>query len=180
MKKCLVVGVVCCLMLVSIPIVVGNENISDEGQIENNGGLIDNIPFRCTRTDMLSVTLNFFLTILNKNNPVTYIGVSYSNRNDVPVTITEHYRIKTKDGRLIFEESWTVPFKLKPNHGMGGQVPIMRHHLEEEDYLRGSFYMTADYHVAEDDSHKTLLFNGYFYNYGAIIFNPNGKDITNT
>ncbi len=178
LKKSMVVGIVFVLMLVSIPNVVSYEIISEEEIPLTTGGLVDNIPIRCHGTYAVEVALNFILTVFEKNNPITYIGVNYANDNDVPITITEHYQITTKDGRTIFDESWTVPFKINPNHAVGGCIPILRRHLVDADYLRGFFYLTADFHIAEDDSHKTLLFYGYFYNFGALIFNRNGRDIT--
>ena len=178
MKKCLVVGVIFCLILVSIPIVVGNENISYEGETVNNKGLMDNINIRCKSTYKSFAMVIFLFKIFNKDCPLPLIDSSYGNDNHKIVSLNEHYRIKTGDGRLIYEENrtfWNIP----PNGiGCHKYIPLLRSHLEEADYLKGPFYMIVDYQVVEDGSHKTLLYRGYFYGIGALLYRQIGIDIT--
>ncbi len=175
-KKGLAIGIICLLMLMSVPMGTSNDVVLIDEKEEplKNGDLIDDVILGCHRT---SFAINLILILMDGGDYGTrYIKFRYNNNNDESITLSIRPRVTTLDGTELFYHTWsrTIP----ANKDYKERIPLTRRHLKDAGYLRGHFNVTLDVYVVDDGSHKTLLYNGFLFNFGALIFNPHGKDIT--
>lgn len=175
------IGIFICTLLISsiiLPVAGATSEIDVKTVITNENGLIDNIyPVHLYGTSWLEIITSVYLTLMTKQeNVVSYINYDLTNRNDVSITVDEHLIITTNDGNTLFDDTYIE--KIPAYSDTGGTTFFNRDVLEEHNYLTGFFKATLEVYIQEDGSHKTLAFNGFFFNYGSIVFNPNGKVIT--
>lgn len=179
-KRGLAVSIICLLMLMSAPVSATNEIPSKNETVLSEGGLIDNVPIACYGARGMGpggIFLNMLLTMTGRNNPLTYISIDMDNNNDVPITFTIYTKIYARDGSQLLGFWFGEPWTLNAHWTLGGGLGVFRHELKEKNYLTGFFKMTLDVNILQDGSHKTILFKGFFFNFGAIIFNSHGTII---
>ncbi len=169
--------VVLSLVLTSFPMVTGenlpvfSENVLVEGKraSANMDKLIDNVEIECVG---LISFLDLLLAILN--NPVYYIRIRISNSNDKAINIKQHITLTAIDGRVLddFDDDISHPI---PREYRVTTLYFTRYDWQDFDYMWGRFNITLEFRILEDASGLKLVFHGFIFNIGAIIFNPKGE-----
>ena len=176
------VGFFICMLLIGtaiLPLASAINDVDKELYSTTEGDLIDNIyPVHLYGTDLFEIIVSLYLTLRNEQeNVVPYLNIDLTNRNEISITIDEHLIITNRDGNTIFDDMYTE--KIPAYWSTGGSPYLINHDvLKEHNYLTGFFKATLELFIKEDGSHKTIAFNGFFFNYGSIVLNPEGKVIT--
>lgn len=155
MKKAIAVGVISLLLLVSIPMVSG-----DDSSIPlNNGGLVDNVKLTVEKSHWLQTLLRgsvFKVKLWNQNN----CTVNYYLEVDVT----------SRKGDVIFKrENHLVHPSLEPYipHEWGFWYYIQ---FRQQGFLFGFFDINVRIQLIEDASIKTLTAHGFIFGISAIIW----------
>ncbi len=169
--------VVLSLVLTSFPMVTGenlqvvSENVLVEGKRASTSmdKLIDNVEIKCIG---LLCFVDLLLAILNW--PVFYIRTRVRNNNDKPIHIKQHITLTAQDGRVLddFDNDFSDP--LLTNCTLT-TLYFTRYDWQRYDYMWGRFNITLVIRLLEDASGLKLVFHGFIFNIGAIIFNPEGE-----
>ncbi len=137
----------------------------------NMDKLIDNVEIECVG---LISFLDLLLAILN--NPVYYIRIRISNSNDKAINIKQHITLTAIDGRVLDDFDLDIPFPVPRDHRVTTLL-FTRYDWQDFDYMWGRFNITLVIRLVEDASGVKLVFHGFIFNIGAIIFNPKGEVI---
>jgi hypothetical protein len=174
-RKALTVSIICLFLLMSVPVISSSEMpvINEKSELLNKGGLIDNVPITC-RGIYLEQILEAILWI-----PVFYIHFMYENNNDIPISINQHVTVTGRDGQILYDYDHNYPFKLNA-HWSGDSQFMRRIELKNIGYMFGPIDITFYFKIPDDNSSVTLLFHGFIFNIGAVIFNRNGEKIEST
>ena len=133
-------------------------------------GLIDNVITECYGTYLTDIPL-ILLGI-----GVNYIRIEQKNYNEIPVYIDISVELKTHNGKVLTEFDHVRGFQTA-GPGMTSLCLFTRYDWKYFNYRFGYFDITLDVTIREDGSHETLLFNGFVYGCGAVIFNPAGEKL---
>jgi len=163
LRKGLTVGVICLLILVSVP------NISSyDKTLEpvNTEGLIDNIDIYCRGPYLFQIIIRECV-----------FTVSFLNENNVPIDLKLCVNVTTRDGTLLFIEG--APFYyygLPPNHEGNMQYQTFRD-FRKAGHLFGFFDINVYFRVRNDGSERKEVFHGFIFGISAVILNPEGEVI---
>ncbi|MFO7677740.1 MAG: hypothetical protein R6V50_05095, partial [Thermoplasmatota archaeon] len=109
------------------------------------------------------------------NVPVPYLRVRFSNRNDIAIHYIEEYTLETRVGRVLYER--TFDGSMPPNFTTQVQLGTRHQWLRDFNYRFGFFNLTFGLYIKNDGSYTKLVFNGFVFGCGAMIFNPSGEKI---
>jgi hypothetical protein len=174
-SKWLVFGIICLFLLTSVPVMSSSEMplIDEKNEPVKKGGLIDNVSNECYGTYLTDIP--FILLGIRVN----YIRIEHKNYNEIPVYIDIHVKLETRNGRLLIEFDHDREFQTD-GPGMTSLCLFTRYDWKYFKYRFGSFDITLDVTIREDGSHETLVFHGFIYGVGVVIFNPKGEIIETT
>jgi hypothetical protein len=133
--------------------------------------LIDNV-----NIEYVGVIFLVDLLVAMLNLPVFYTRTRVMNRNDDSIHIKQHITLTAKDGTVLDEFDDDVSFGLKSG-SMITTLYFTRYDWQRYGYMWGGFDLTLDLRIVEDGSGIKLVFHGFIFNIGAVIFNPKGEVI---
>ncbi|MBN1861366.1 MAG: hypothetical protein JW840_07900 [Candidatus Thermoplasmatota archaeon] len=163
-RKGSAVIIICVLLLMSVPVMASNETAV-------NGSLLDKVPIECRGIYPIDIPLSLL------NLPVYYIRVEFSNNNDVSINVTEVFKLETRAGKVLFEDTLEQPFPIPPHNDVQTQMFTRYTWRDKFNYRFGLFNFTLDFYIKDDGSHVKLLFHGLVFGFGTMIFNPKGEVI---
>jgi len=163
-RKSLAVGIICLLLLMSVPVVSSSETPVRES-------LLDKVPIECHGIYPLDILLSLL------NVPVYYLRVEFSNNNDVPIDVIEVFKLETRAGRVLFEFTLEEPHPIPPHNDVQTQMCTRYTWHNLFNYRFGLFDFILDFYIKDDGSHVKLLFHGLVFGFGTMIFNPKGDVI---
>ncbi len=179
-KKGLVLGVICLMILTSVPMVSGDniELISERVLVDekhtsaSNGSLLDN----CLIKAHGSYPIEIFFTLLGDD--INLFHTLIVNNNNIPITLKRNVTIvATRENRILDEFNDDFPFKLKPGYAVSTLYLDQFWFLEYYDFKFGRFDFIWDIYIPEGDESLKLVFHCFFYYIGIIVFNPKGEVI---
>jgi hypothetical protein len=159
-RRGLTVGVICLLMLTSIPMVSSDNTTSPQS---NTDGLIDNVEINCLNPYLIMILLREWA-----------FTVEFINHNDEHIDIEVYMNVTDKDGNLI-----DVSPVVNPSFGMGahsaGNFQFTSFAtFRKAHHLFGLFYVNVDFHVLDDNSSRREQFPGFIFAISTIILNREG------
>jgi len=180
MLKKELIGFLICTLLITVAVAPGINALtinqlrvdSQQSVTVTNGKLIDGVEIECRGIYLVDILLAIFWL------PVFYIEINLHNLNEVPISVNTHIVLATHDGRVLYDFWHELPFKLPadPYHVLSTSY-FTRRAWKEKDYMWGRFNLTQTLYIPDDGSSKTLVFHGFMFNIGSVIFNPEGEII---
>lgn len=162
-KKGLVIGVICLLMLVSVPNISSYNKTSEP---VNMGGLADNVPITCHGAYWINAILREWV-----------FGITLINNNDVPINFKMLVDVTKRDGTILFDCSPVIlPYPFK-NGTLGHVQLVIFPQFREKRHLFGFFDVYVDFTVFEDGSSRKKVFHGLIFGISAVIFDIEGEII---
>ena len=151
-KKSIVIGIVCILMLVSIPSVMSSQTSSDSST-------------KITMADQF---------IIRCSSPYIFAGFNLEYFHDIPETepqVQFDFTVEKLDGTIIYDYPFdylndTVP----PRYSVTTCEGIFKELMTSKIFF-GIFAIKTDLHVLDDDSHQYRTFFGvYIFPHLKVIY----------
>ncbi len=180
-KKIIIVNMAILLLIFSwLPSISGENLCSTSNTILDDksklgfysGGIFNELLIKCRGSYLMEM---FFVLL---GDPVDLLETRITNFYNDSITLERHVTlVATREGRVLLDEfDDNLPFKLK-----SGNICITKYLDQYDwkyyDYQFGPFDFIWDIHIPEVDESITLVFHGYVFYFGTIIFNPKGDVI---
>jgi len=158
-RKIWTVAVICILMLMSLPTVIGNVNEIEKEDRQSSiplakGSFADEFIIRCGSPYILAAfNLEYFYDI-----PVEELQVLID------------FNIEKLDGTVIYENPYDYIDKIPPRFGVTWCIGILPELIESKFYF-GILKINVDLYVLDDDSHQYRTFYGlYVFPHLKIVY----------
>ena len=176
MKKKLI-GIFVCMLLVGVsvsPIISAENNspIKEEVRNDKNSilskseGIFDIISFRVKGRIVFPLW-----TILNGLKPQLDIGINFWNFNQNSIFVDYHLKIiGTRENIVLIDMDFTDR-EIHPQNGFALSIG----NFGIEGYTFGPFKVILTVHNQNANRNRTVVYHGFVFEIGTIIFNPMGK-----
>jgi hypothetical protein len=176
MKKELV-GIFICILFVGV-------SISPIISAENNNQIIKKV--RNEKNNILSRSEGIFniiifrvkgriiypfLTILSGLEPQLDIGINFWNFNQHSIFVDYHLKIiETRENNVLIDMNFTDN-EIHPKNGRASSIGNFR----VEGYTFGPFKVILTVHNQNANRKRTVVYHGFVFEMGTVIFNSMGK-----
>lgn len=171
MKKELI-GLLICTLLITVAVAPGinaltiNRFRANESEPVNNGGLIDNIKYRCRGPYLLEILLREHV-----------FAVLFNNNNDEYIWVSFYVNVTDRNGNELFNSrEVSPPFPIKPNSLNQWQTLEFKD-FRNKGHLFGFFVVIFDLTVLDDGSNRKEVFHGFIFGISALFFNPENGEV---
>ena len=176
MKKELI-GIFICMLLIEVsisPIISAENNnpIKEEVGIDKNSilsesdGVFNLVIFRAK-----GMIVYPFLSILNGLKPQLSIGIIFWNFNQHSIFVDYHLKvIGTRENKVLIDMNFTDN-EIHPQNGRSAAIGNFR----TEGYTFGPFDVILTVHNQYAKRNRTVVYHGFVFEMGTIIFNSVGK-----
>jgi hypothetical protein len=178
LSKTLVIGIIVLLIFASLPLVSGDNNLysinKEVRNFENDippspEGMYENLLIKARGPYLFDI-----LMVILTGEPVPFLETLITNFDDETVTIERHFKLVATRGNRVLDEFDMPTKKLIP--GWCSVIFLFdQFEWKKWDYSFGLFDYFLELHVQETNSDITVVFHGFVFGIGAIIFNPDGE-----
>ncbi len=179
LKKCCVLGIIVLLLSLSwLPSVSGDSPYSinkevlahEKSILSSSEDIFDDLIIKAHGTYLIEI-----IFALRGGLNLGLLKTMVTNLHYKTITLETHFTLVATRGNRVLDE-FDDFFELDPGY-MRIAYFFTRCEWKYYEYRFGRFDLTWDIYIPEADSSKTLVFHGFVFPFGTVVFNPLGKEI---